>query len=94
MEGIEVKTFVGYGYGQFETDQRKMQDYCNVFLLAPFVGEQNPDYHFGGDKAEKLKCASPAVFRDIPIGSKVNVFCDSKGKVTYNLLVNSCLSLL
>ena len=42
---MEEKTFVGFNYGRFQNDEGRMQDYCNVFMLEAFGGEENNDYH-------------------------------------------------
>lgn len=80
---MEEKIFVGFNYGRFETENGKKQDYCNVFMLEDFGGEENEDYHFSGQKAMKYGCVSPDVFKGIKIGETVKVFFDSKKKVSY-----------
>ena len=80
---IEEMIFVGYGYGRFKTETNSMRDYCNVFMLQDFSGEQNNDYHFGGHKAVKYGCISPDVFKDIKVGTRVQVFFSSNGQVGY-----------
>ena len=77
-ESMEIKTFVGYGYGRFENDRGQKQDYCSVFMLEDFSGEQNDDYHFGGLKAVKYGCTSPEVFANVKQGSRVTCYFDSK----------------
>ena len=52
---MDEKVFVGYSYGSFETDDKRQQEYCNVFMLEDFTGEQNDRYHFLGQKAVKYK---------------------------------------
>ena len=80
---MEEKIFVGFNYGRFENDDGKKQEYCNVFVLEEFGGDQNEDYHFGGQKAVKYGCVSPDVFAGVKPGTKVKVFFDSKKKVCY-----------
>lgn len=80
---MEEKTFVGFNYGRFQNDEGRMQDYCNVFMLEAFGGEENNDYHFSGQKAVKYGCVSPDVFKDIKVGMKVKCFFDSKKKISY-----------
>lgn len=80
---MEEKVFVGFGYGKFEADDGRMLPYCNVFVLEPFVGEQNEDYRYGGQKAVKYGCVSKDVFKDIPVGSKVRCFFDGRRKVSF-----------
>lgn len=85
---MEEKIFVGYGYGRFETDNSSKQEYCNVFMLEDFYGEENADYHFGGHKAVKYKCTNPGVFKDIPFGSRVMVSFDSRGRISYMQIID------
>ena len=80
---MEEKVFVGFGYGRFKNDRGVMQDYCNVFVLEPFAGTENEDYHFGGQKAVKYGCTSPDVFKGIAIGEVVRCFFDSKKKISF-----------
>ena len=80
---MEEKQLVGVGYGRFQADNGKMLDYCNVFVLEDFAGQENDDYHFQGKKAVKYSCISPDVFAEIPMGTKVMCFFDSKRRVTY-----------
>ena len=80
---MEEMIYVGYGYGRFKTEAGTMRDYCNVFMLQDFSGEENNDYHFGGHKAMKYGCINPDVFKDIMIGSKVKVFFNGKKKISY-----------
>lgn len=80
---MEEKIFVGYNFGRFENGDGDMQDYCNVFVLEPFNGTENKDYHFAGQKAVKYGCISPDVWKGIEIGAKVRMFFDSKKKVSY-----------
>ena len=50
---MEIKTFVGYAFGRFEADDGRLLNYCNVFVLEDFAGEENDEYHFAGKKAVK-----------------------------------------
>ena len=79
---MEVKIVVGYGYGRFKNDKNEMQDYCNVFVLEDFVGDQNNDYHYEGQKAIKYKCVSPEVFKGISVGSRIKCYFDSRGRIS------------
>ena len=79
---MEEKIFVGYGYGRFENDRGSMQNYCSVFVLEDFYGEENADYHYGGHKAVKYRCTDPKVFEDIPVGSRVECYFDSKNRIS------------
>lgn len=84
---MNEKIFVGFNYGRFKNDSGQMQDYCNVFMLESFTGTENDDYHFAGQKAVKYSCVSPAVFKDVPIGSHVICYHDDKKKVAVMQLV-------
>lgn len=80
---MEEKIFVGYGYGRFKNESNgSMQAYCNAFVLEDFYGEQNEDYHFGGQKAVKYKCVGPEIFKNIPVGSRVQCWFDSRGRIS------------
>ena len=79
---MEEMLFVGWQYGQFETDAGKMQPYCNAFFVTGFNGEEYADYHFGGQKAIKKKCVKPEVWQGVKAGTKVCVMFDSYGRVS------------
>ena len=80
---MEEMILVGYGYGRFKTEGGTMRDYCNVFMLQDFSGDQNDDYHYGGHKAMKYGCISADVFANIKIGTRVKVFFSSNGKIAH-----------
>jgi hypothetical protein len=84
---MEEMIFVGWQYGAFQTDNGRMQNYCNGFFITGFNGEENPDYHFGGQKAVKKKVLKPEVWSGIAPGSKVYVSFDSSGRVSRMELV-------
>lgn len=86
---MEEKTYVGYGYGRFQTDDKQMRDYCNVFMLEDFSGSENNDYHFGGQKAVKYGCASPDVFKNLKPGIRVQCYFDSHKKISYMVPVKA-----
>lgn len=86
---MEEKTFVGYGYGRFQTDDGLMQEYCNVFMLEDFTGSESGDYHFGGQKAVKYKAVGQQVFRDIEPGTRVQCYFDSRQRVSYMVPVEA-----
>lgn len=86
---MEEMIYVGYGFGRFKDKATgNMHEYCNVFMLEDFYGEQNDDYHFGGHKAAKYKCTSPEVFKGIPIGSRVYCTFDRRGGISDMILVD------
>ena len=73
--------FVGCAEGRFQTDQGKMQDYANMYVLTPVSSWESEDYRASGMKADKKKCVSPAVWKDLVIGSKVNLYFDDRQRV-------------
>jgi len=86
---MDEKVFVGYSYGSFETDDKRQQEYCNVFMLEDFTGDQNDRYHFLGQKAVKYKCADTSVFSGVPVGTTVRCYFDGKGKLVLMKPVDS-----
>lgn len=80
--------FVGWAAGQFENDKGEMQSYANMYVLSPVSSYQSEDYQAFGYKAEKKKCLSPDVWKDLDPGCKVRLFFDDKGKVVMVALDN------
>lgn len=85
---MEEKTYVGYAYGTFAGDDGQQHDYCNVFMLEDFSGDESDTRHYGGQQAIKYKCDSPEVFAKVTPGSKVRCYYDSRGKLAYMQAVN------
>ncbi|MGN0965272.1 MAG: hypothetical protein ACI4O6_07940 [Dysosmobacter sp.] len=63
--------FVGCAEGQFEDENHEKRAYANMYVLTPVSTYASDDYRAQGFKAEKLKCISPAVWKDLIPG----VFC-------------------
>ena len=80
---MEEKVFVGFGYGRFKNDRGEMQDYCNVFMLEDFTGDENKDYHYGGRKAVKYRCVNAKVFESVRPGDRVQCYFDGKGRISF-----------
>lgn len=80
---MEEKTYVGYAYGTFTDDAGQQREYCNVYMLSPFTGEESDTRHYGGQQADKYRCLSPDVFAKVTPGSRVRCYFDSKGKLAY-----------
>lgn len=80
--GEKYYIFVGYAEGQFEIkdgpNKGKKQGYCHMFCLTPVSDFESEDYHAEGYKAEKLKCSSPAVCKDLTPGELCNLYFDDK----------------
>lgn len=73
--------FVGWAAGRFQNDQGQMTSYANMFVLSPVSSYKSEDYIAYGLKAEKKKCLSPEVWKDLEIGSRVKLFFDDKQRV-------------
>lgn len=78
----EAFIFVGSANGSFTTEDGRQQEYCNMYVLSTF-GETRDNYHPYGFKAEKLKCSSPTVYDDLDAGTEVELFFDSRQRVSY-----------
>ena len=78
---MEEKIFVGYGFGRFQNEKGRMQEYCNVFVNEPFTREDDFDHRSGGMRSAKYKCINSDAFKDIPTGSTVHCYFDSYGRI-------------
>lgn len=89
--GEKYYIFVGHAEGQFEVqdgpNKGKKQAYCHMFALTPVSDFASEDYHAEGFKAEKLRCASPAVWKDLTPGELCNLYFDNRSVV---VLATSC----
>jgi len=79
--GYQGYIFVGWASGQFKNDQGKMTPYANMFVLSPVSSFESEDYKAYGMKAEKKKCLSPEIWKDLEIGARVKLFFDDKQRV-------------
>ena len=73
--------FVGRAAGQFENNRGEKTPYANMFVLSPVNDYESEDYKAFGMKAEKKKCLSPKVWKDLEIGNRVKLFFDDKRRV-------------
>ncbi len=73
--------FVGWAEGQFQTEDGRKMPYANMFVLSPVSTYESEDYKAYGMKADKKKCLSPEVWKDLEIGSRVRLFFDDKQRV-------------
>lgn len=80
---MEEKTYIGFSYGTFQDDHGINREYCSVYMIEEFAGDQTATRHFGGRKAVKYKCDSPAVFDGVVPGSQVKCYFSSSGKLAY-----------
>ena len=79
--GYEGYVFVGWASGMFETDKGEKMPYHNIYVLTPVSSYQSDDYHASGWKAEKKKCVSPEVWKDLVPGNRVKLFFDDRKRV-------------
>lgn len=73
--------YVGHAQGNFETDKGEKQSYFNIYVISPVSAYQSDDYQAFGFKAEKKKCFSADVWKDLDPGNRVKLFFDDKGRV-------------
>ncbi len=77
-EEYQGYVYVGNAQGNFVNDKGVKQSFCNIFVVSPVSTYQSEDFQAHGFKAEKLKCASSEVWRDLDIGTRVKLFFDAK----------------
>lgn len=73
--------FVGWAAGLFETKQGEKQPYAQMYVLSPVSSYTSENYEASGLKAEKKKCVSPEVWKDLTPGDRVKLFFDDKQRV-------------
>ena len=52
-----------------------------MYVLCPVSDYRSEDYEGFGLKAEKLRCISADVWKDLQIGEQVQLFFDNKNRV-------------
>lgn len=78
----------GWAEGQMETDRTDdngnpvMQPYYQLFVLSPVSSYKSDNYNANGLKAEKLRCVSNAVWKDLTPLEVVNLYFDEKRRVS------------
>lgn len=78
----------GWAQGQMETDRTDdkgnpvMQPYYQLFVLSPVSSYKSDNYNANGLKAEKLRCVSNAVWKDLTPLEVVNLYFDEKKRVS------------
>lgn len=80
--------FTGWAKGQMEArdaSQPKIP-YYQMFVLTPVSTYTSEDYEARGMKAEKKRCISEEVWKDLKPGDRVNLFFDDKGRVVMTAL--------
>ena len=78
----------GWAEGQMETDRTDdrgnpvMQPYYQLFVLSPVSSYKSDNYNANGLKAEKLRCVSNAVWKDLTPLAVVHLYFDEKKRVS------------
>lgn len=80
----------GWAEGQMETEREDdkgnkiivMQPYYQLFVLSPVSSYKSDNYCANGLKAEKLRCVSNAVWKDLTPMQVVNLYFDEKKRVS------------
>lgn len=80
----EGYVFLGAAQGKFQPDGNEggeMRDYYQMFVISPVSSFTSDNYSAFGFKAEKKRCLSPDVWKDLNIGDKVRLFFDDRKRV-------------
>lgn len=81
----EGYVFVEWAAGRFDADLQdgstEKKDYFNMYVISPVSSFKSEDYQAFGMKAEKKKCVSPDVWKDLTPGDRVKLFFDDKKRV-------------
>ena len=80
---MEEKTYIGYSSGTFQDDHGVSREYCSVYMVEDFSGDESETRHYGGKKAAKYRCESPDVFAKIKLGSRVKCYFSSTGRLAF-----------
>lgn len=59
-----------------------MQPYYQLFVISPVSSYKSDNYSANGMKAEKLRCVSNAVWKDLKPLEVVNLYFDEKKRVS------------
>ncbi len=74
--------YVGSAEGRFESNRTgNMVGYSNMYVISPVSDYKSDDYSGRGYKAEKFKCTSNAVYKDLEIGDEIEAYFDSQQRV-------------
>ncbi|MBQ7915962.1 MAG: hypothetical protein IJ315_04155 [Firmicutes bacterium] len=77
--------FVGWAAGRFDAATAdggsEKKDFFNIYVISPVSDYVSEDYHASGFKAEKKKCISADVWKDLHVGDRVRLFFDDKQRV-------------
>ena len=82
--GYDGYVFVGCAQGRFDVESTtgiEKKDYFNMYVISPVSSYESEDYKASGMKAEKKKCISAEVWKDLQPGDRVVLFFDDKKRV-------------
>lgn len=80
--GYEGYVFMGWAHGNMVNEKTgEKRPYCNMFVLHPVSTYRSDDYEAFGFKAEKKRCLSADVWKDLVPGDRVRLFFDDKNRV-------------
>ena len=80
----EGYVFLGAAQGQFTPEGSQpgeKRDYFHMFVVSPVSGWSSDDYKAFGFKAEKKKCVSADVWKELNVGDRVKLFFDDRKRV-------------
>ena len=96
--GEKYYIFVGCAEGRFEIQDGKnkgeMHNFANMFVISPVSDYESADYHASGSKAEKLKCISPDVWKDLTPGELCTLYFTDKKVVALATSVGRMIDLV
>ena len=80
----------GWAEGQMEVEREdsigkkytEMQPYYQLFVLSPVSSFKSDNYNANGLKAEKLRCVSNAIWKDLTPMEVVNLYFNEKKRVS------------
>ena len=82
--------YLGHAEGLFETDQVEMvngvavkgkRPYFTMYVISPVTSWTSENYRGFGFKADKKKCISADVWKDLTVGDKVQLYFDDRLRV-------------
>ncbi len=86
--GYDGYVYIGNAQGVFENERGQQYPFFNIFVVCPVSSYQSENYQASGLKADKKKCVSPEVWRDLEIGDRVRLFFDDRNRVIQAVLDN------
>ena len=78
--------YVGHAVGNIVKDDGEKQPYFNMYVISPVSSYSSEDYSAFGFKAEKKKCVSADVFKNLTPGDRVKLFFDDKQRVVMSAI--------